>query len=60
MVSVSRDMEEASDLVEAAVVVRESIEQTSQTLNVHQRRRRGKEGAPSKLCAAVDGRKERI
>jgi hypothetical protein len=53
-------MEEASDLVEAAVVVRESIEQTSQTLNVHQRRKRGKEGAPSKLCAAVDGRKERI
>src|SRR5262245_34741489 len=43
MVSVSRDMEEASDLVELAVVVRESIEQTSQLSNVHQRDWAGKE-----------------
>src|SRR5215471_10889985 len=44
MVSVSRGTAEASDLLELRAVVRESIEQTSQSPNVHQRRRRLKEG----------------
>src|SRR5690242_6575741 len=49
MVSVSRDLEDVSVLAAPAVVVRESIEQTSQSLNVHQRSGERKERAGSDL-----------